>query len=254
MNAPLFSAMGGHHTPSKTRTDEWATPPEIIAALGDFDLDPCAMVTQPFPTARRSFTVIDNGLIQAWSGRVYCNPPYRASVIGLWLGRMAGHNRGTALIFARTETAAFFNHVWGRASALLFLAGRLNFYRPDGSLQPRRQKNSSGGGVANAGAPSVLCAYGQRDAEILADCGLVGQFVPLRLPRFMVVAALDQTWLEAVADFMRDQRGPVALADLYREFASHQKARRNPNYQAKIRQTLQQGPFSRVGRGQWAAA
>lgn len=255
MNAPLFSAMGGHQIPSATRTDDWATPPETIASLGgweSFGLDPCAMVNAPFPTARRVYTIVENGLIQVWDReeRVWLNPPYRASVIGQWLGRMAEHNYGTALIFARTETAAFFSHVWGRASALLFLAGRLNFYRPDGKLQPRK----SGPGVANAGAPSVLCAYGQHDAEILADCGLVGHFVPLRLPRFMVVAALDQTWLEAVADFMRAQRGPVALADLYRAFAAHHKTRRNPNYQAKIRQVLQQGPFSRVGRGQWAAA
>ncbi len=250
MNAPLFAGIGGHQIPSKTRSDEWATPPEVLSALGEFDLDPCAMVTQPFRTAMRSYTVADNGLIKPWAGRVYLNPPYQTSVIGQWLARMADHNFGTALIFARTETVAFFSYVWDRASALLFLAGRLNFYKPDGTLAQRK----SGRGIANAGAPSVLCAYGQHDAEILADCGLVGQFVPLRLPRSVVVAALDQTWLEAVADFMREQSGPVALADLYRAFAAHHKARRNPNYQAKIRQVLQQGPFSRVGRGQWAAA
>jgi hypothetical protein len=53
---------------------------------------------------------------------------------------------------------------------------------------------------------------------------------------------------------MRAQRGPIALADIYRAFAAHRKAAGNPNYQAKIRQVLQQGPFRRVSRGQWSAA
>ncbi len=100
----------------------------------------------------------------------------------------------------------------------------------------------------------MLCAYGRADADVLALCGLSGQFVPLRLPRFIVVAALDQSWLEAVADWMRQQRGPLALADLYRAFASHPKARRNRNYQAKIRQVLQRGAGRRVARGLWEAA
>ena len=31
--------------------DEWLTPPEIIKALGTFDLDPCASSTRPWPRA-----------------------------------------------------------------------------------------------------------------------------------------------------------------------------------------------------------
>ena len=30
--------------------DEWLTPPEIIKALGTFDLDPCASTTRSWPT------------------------------------------------------------------------------------------------------------------------------------------------------------------------------------------------------------
>ena len=36
------------------------------------------------------------------------NPPYGPPpVIGPWMRRMAAHGHGTALIFARTETAIF---------------------------------------------------------------------------------------------------------------------------------------------------
>ena len=242
--APLFAGIGGHHS-ARSRTDEWYTPPEIIAALGgadSFDLDPCAPPVQPFPTARRTFTKADNGLLQAWDGRVWLNPPYSSDVIGQWLGRMAGHGIGTALIFARTETDAFFRFVWERTHALLFLRGRINFYLPDGT---RAKKNS--------GAPSVLCAYGLHDMDVLAFCGLKGQFVPLRLPRSVLVEALTPTWREALADWMKDRAG-VRLDEIYRAFEDHPKARSNPNFKAKLRQQLQLGPYRRVGRGEWAPA
>ena len=46
-------------------------------------------------------------------------------IIGPWLRRMAQHNDGIALTFARTETALFHETVWERANAVFFFAGRL---------------------------------------------------------------------------------------------------------------------------------
>lgn len=239
-------AIGGHHNPVP-KTVEWLTPPGIIKALGgheSFGLDPCAPINQPYPTARRCYTILDNGLIQDWSDeRVWLNPPYSAHLIKKWLGRMAAHNHGTALIFARTETDAFFRHVWESATALLFMRGRINFHLPDGSMAE-----------ANAGAPTVLCAYGTHDTDILAFCGIRGQFVPLRIPRSVLAAALDQTWREALQEWFSDKDGPVSLEDIYRAFATHSKTRTNPTWQATLRRTLQEGPFNRVGKGQWRAA
>ena len=59
-----------------TGKDEWLTPPEIIKALGDFDLDPCSPINRPWNTAKNHFNINDNGLMQNWFGRVWCNPPY----------------------------------------------------------------------------------------------------------------------------------------------------------------------------------
>ena len=251
--APLFAGIGGHHIPRHTRTDVWLTPPWLLDLLGgwqSFDLDPCAAVDQPFRTARQHFTVRDNGLLLPWFGNVWLNPPYSRALLTRFLARMAEHGRGIALIFARTETKAFFRHVWDRATALMFWRGRLDFLTPEGKPQERAD-----GKAANSGAPSVLCAYGDRAAETLAGIDPErGQFVPLRLPRSVVVMALTPTWREAIAAWLRRQRGPVALAELYRAFANHPKAAANPNYQAKIRQVLQEGAGVRISRGQWSAA
>lgn len=145
---------------------EWLTPPHVIKACGPFDLDPCAPVVRPWETAARHFTERDNGLAQPWDGLVWCNPPY-GSEGAAWLKRCAEHGNAVALIFARTETGAFFDYIWARATCLLFLRGRLSFHHVDGSK----------GGAA--GAPSVLVAYGATAADRLRSCGLSGALVDL---------------------------------------------------------------------------
>lgn len=234
--------IGGHHN-ARARTDVWLTPPCLLKELGgaeSFDLDPCASEDRPWDTAKRHLTRHDNGLISEWNGRVWLNPPYQTKQIRDWLARMSHHGVGTALIFARTETAHFARYVWETCDALLFLEGRINFHLPDG----RRARK-------NAGAPSVLCAYGAADADVLAGCTLPGAFVPLRWRAFVFGFNKPGTWLEELKSWMERQSEPATLADLYRAFASSPKAARNPNYQAKIRQVLQRGPFQRVDRGVW---
>lgn len=143
--------------------DEWLTPPYIIKSLGEFDLDPCSPINRPWPTAKKHFTKLDNGLMQDWSGRVWCNPPYGRQATH-WLEKCAMHGNAVALTFARTETIMFFKCVWNAATAVLFIKGRLKFYHVDG-----REGNA-------AGAPSVLIAYGSENAEALKDSGIEGQF------------------------------------------------------------------------------
>jgi hypothetical protein len=155
----------GSHQSAKMGKDEWLTPPEIIQSLGDFSLDPCAPVLRPWDTAKTHYTIDDDGLTKDWFGRVWCNPPYGLEAVK-WLERMALHDNGIALIFARTETNMFFDQVWEKATALLFLKGRLYFHHVDGT----RAK-------ANAGAPSVLIAYGVNNAQILRDSGIKGKFL-----------------------------------------------------------------------------
>ena len=159
-------SMGGHQSATALK-DEWLTPRHVLAALGSFDLDPCAPQVRPWDTAARHYTVMDNGLVQPWEGRVWCNPPYGLEA-AQWLARCADHGNAMALIFARTETRMFFDHVWPKAQGVLFLEGRLYFHHVCG----RRAS-------ANAGAPSVLVAYGSANAECLKSCTLPGRYLAL---------------------------------------------------------------------------
>jgi len=158
----------GSHQSARMIKDEWLTPPELISQLGSFDLDPCSPGDRrPWDTAARHYSVEDNGLIKPWFGRVWLNPPYGREA-GLWLKRLASHGNGIALIFARTETDMFFREVWKKADALLFLRGRLHFHHVDGTRA-----------TANAGAPSVLIAYGQINVESLKKANDLGQLILL---------------------------------------------------------------------------
>lgn len=160
----------GPHQTATVRSDVWLTPQWLLAELGHFDLDPCAAPDpRPWPTADRHYVEADgDGLARPWEGRVWMNPPY--SNVPSWLARLAGHGRGTALVFARTETEAFHRWVWPKATGVLFPAGRVTFCTPGG--RPGRW---------NGGAPSVLIAYGDDDADVLEGCRLDGAFI--RLPQ-----------------------------------------------------------------------
>ncbi len=157
----------GSHQSHKMLNDEWLTPPSLIENLGTFTTDPCSPIDRPWDTAQFHYSIEDNGLSLGWPGRVWCNPPY-GSRTGEWLDKLAKHGNGIALIFARTETKMFFDQVWDKADALLFIKGRLFFHYVDGSRAR-----------TNAGAPSVLVAYGLNNAQVLKECSIDGKFIRL---------------------------------------------------------------------------
>lgn len=148
------------HQSARMKNDEWLTPPEILKSLGNFDLDPCSPISRPWPTATTHYTVEDDGLCSPWVGRVWCNPPFGREAVK-WLRRMADHGNGVALIPARTETAMFYECVWGAADAVLFLKGRPHFHFVDG----RRAD-------FNSGAPICLVAYGKNNVSALIESRL----------------------------------------------------------------------------------
>lgn len=160
----------GSHQSARSKTYEWLTPPEIIEKLGPFDLDPCSPVLRPWDTAKYHYSLPvkllqPDGLCQDWFGRVWLNPPY-GSQTGVWLRKLALHGNGIALVFARTETKMFFDWVWPYCTGILFYKGRITFYIESGE----RAKS-------NGGAPSVLIAYGEKNAEILKAAGIDGHFL-----------------------------------------------------------------------------
>jgi hypothetical protein len=85
--------------------------------------------------------------------------------VGRWVARLAEHGCGTALLHARTE-AGWFEPIWQHATAILFMADRIKFCRPDGTEQP-----------ANSGAPPILAAFGNEDLIRLRTSGIPGALV-----------------------------------------------------------------------------
>lgn len=160
----------GSHQSASAGTHTWLTPPEILAALGGFDLDPSACpLPRPWPTAETMWTREDGSLRREWFGRVWLNPPFGPKpLVTAFMRRMADHGHGTALLFARTETEVFFETVWAKATAILFVQGRPHFHHQDG----RRAG-------ANSGAPVCLIAYGAADSDRLRTSGIPGALTAL---------------------------------------------------------------------------
>lgn len=152
----------GSHQKCVGKSQVHLTPRWLIDRLGPFDLDPCAADPRPWDCAAVNYTKADDGLFKNWLGVVWLNPPFDRYEVGDWIVRLALHGDGIALLHARTETD-WFKPVWQYAKAVLFMANRIKFCRPDGTEQP-----------ANSGAPPVLVAFGETCSDRLARCDIAG--------------------------------------------------------------------------------
>ena len=157
----------GSHQKTVGDSQTWITPKWIIDALGPFDLDPCAADPRPWDCATFNWTERMDNWVDPWPGnmRVWLNPPFDRYEVGKWISRLAEHGQGTALLHARTE-AEWFEPVWRKARAILFLADRLYFHYPNG----RRAR-------ANSGAPACLVAFGAWDVNKICMSKIPGALV-----------------------------------------------------------------------------
>lgn len=152
-------------TTSSTK-DEWLTPLWVIRGLGEFDLDPCAPMVRPWDMARKHYTIEDNGLMKPWEGRVWLNPPYGKETFK-WMARLSEHKSGVALIFSRTDTKGFHDHIFNKAHSLFFFEGRLSFCHVNGKP----------GDKPNAG--SLLVSYSDADTLSIRNAKFNGRLIIL---------------------------------------------------------------------------
>lgn len=152
---------------SLNSTDEWYTPKEIIYALGEFDIDPCAPINPLWRTAKIMYNKEDDGLSKEWIGRVWLNPPYSRPLIEHFIKRMSDHNDGIALLFNRCDSKMFQDVIFPSAKGMLFMRHRIKFYRSDGTI----------GGSPGCG--SILIAWGEENAQILKNCAIKGKYIKL---------------------------------------------------------------------------
>nr|DAH84735.1 MAG TPA: DNA N-6-adenine-methyltransferase [Caudoviricetes sp.] len=122
------------HWETSGQSDEWYTPAYIFEALGcHFNLD----VAAPLDFARCHVPADEwlwhKSLELPWSGFVWMNPPFGArNGLKPWLNKFFDHGNGIALVPDRTS-APWWQEAAKRADAVLFVAGKIRFQRPDGS-------------------------------------------------------------------------------------------------------------------------
>src|SRR5229473_6358844 len=90
---------GEDESGSRGTSDEWFTPAPVLAVardvLGHFDLDPASCAeAQRNVQATRYFSVADDGLEQAWEGRVWLNPPYSQPLLDQFVTKLIDEVKG----------------------------------------------------------------------------------------------------------------------------------------------------------------
>ena len=118
----------------KSKSDKWATPPEVYDPLHEefkFNYDPCPIDWEEGDA---------DGLLTEWGSSTFCNPPY--SKVAKWIEKAhAEWKKGKTvvmLINAITDTKAFHEYIYGQAE-LRFIKGRVKFINP---LEPYKRQPS----------------------------------------------------------------------------------------------------------------
>ena len=157
--------------PPSKRNDRWLTPPEVVRALGAFDLDPCGAPGHELAARTYLLENGDDGLRDPWHGRVWLNPPY-GRTMRQWVERLVEHGTGTALIPVAAGTKLWQEVVFTEASAIHFYRHRIKFLRRDGEDDAMVSPQASG-----------IIAFGDADADALIHSNLPGVALDLRQTR-----------------------------------------------------------------------
>jgi phage N-6-adenine-methyltransferase len=113
-----------------SKKEEWTTPPDLFAKLDDefgFTLDVAA--THDNTLCPSYFTRAENGLVQEWTGTVWCNPPYNRKV-GAWIQKAYESSLcgATVVVLIASRTSNVWWHAWVENKAeVRFLPKRLKF-------------------------------------------------------------------------------------------------------------------------------
>lgn len=125
------------HRTLGTGDNEWFTPPVYIESarrvLGEIDLDPATHPkAQKWIKAKKIFVRADDGLQQAWEGRVWLNPPYGRMEVGQFVDKLVDHYQRGDIRAAILLTHNYTDTRWFQAAAAIssmicFTRGRISF-------------------------------------------------------------------------------------------------------------------------------
>jgi len=138
-------------------SDDFYTPPFIFEALNvEFDMDVCAPVGGvPWIPAKRSLTIIEDGLITPWAGLVWCNPPF--STIRPWADKLVDYKNAIALL--PLSKSVWSRQIWRKAAGIMILDKEPRYIKSDGT------------NAATMTIP-VLMAFNESCVDILKNSGL----------------------------------------------------------------------------------
>lgn len=150
------------------QSNDWWTPRYIFDALDtNFDMDVAAPLEGPLHVPTLAW-LHERGLETPWSGFVWMNPPFGGrNGIWPWMKKFYAHGDGIALVPDRTS-APWWQDSANVSDAILLVAGKVKFIRPDRSLG----KSPSTG--------TTLIAAGRRGVAALqrAEKAGLGLFFP----------------------------------------------------------------------------
>ena len=151
------------HWEEHGKSSDWRTPPYLFEALGVvFDIDVAAPTDGPMhvPALHR---ISERSLETPWSGFVWMNPPFGGrNAIVPWLDKFFAHGNGIALTPDRTS-CPWWQSAAAKADALLFVAGKIRFIRPDGTTG---NWPSTGTTLFAVGAQGTLALHRAADAGL----------------------------------------------------------------------------------------
>lgn len=135
----------------ESNSSEWFTPKIYVDAarevLGGIDLDPASCeAANEIVQATKIFTKEDNGLAQAWGGRVWLNPPY-GGMSGPFTQKLISHyldgnvSKAILLLNSNATDTKWFRPLWDYM--LCFTNHRIKFLSPPGT----KKSNSTHGNV-----------------------------------------------------------------------------------------------------------
>jgi hypothetical protein len=138
---------------------DYYTPQWIFDGLGlEFDTDPAQPIGGiPWIPVKKYFTILDDGLAQKWTGRVWLNPPFSNPTP--WVEKFIQHGNGV-LLAPTSGNGKWLNTIFNLADAVLLLPPSIKFMKNREELM-------------NAGIPirCGLFALGEENAEALRRTG-----------------------------------------------------------------------------------
>ena len=134
----------------KSKSDKWGTPKDLYNKLDDefkFNFDPCPIDWKEGDP---------DGLAIPWGTSTFCNPPY--SNTKEWVKKAYDEfkkgKKVVLLINAITDTVAFHEYIYNKATEIRFFKGRIHFVDPS---NPKKKAPSP--------KPSMLVVYDPSSEE-----------------------------------------------------------------------------------------